>query len=60
VDRLHGLGDNAPQVVAESHNRSDFPDLDPEFQVNLTYAAGGAITREPVATTPRIRRGCAR
>ncbi|MDX6688756.1 MAG: succinate dehydrogenase / fumarate reductase, flavoprotein subunit [Solirubrobacteraceae bacterium] len=39
-----------------AHNRSDFPDLDPAFQVNLTYSADGEITHEPVGATPEAIR----
>jgi succinate dehydrogenase / fumarate reductase flavoprotein subunit len=35
-----------------AHNRSDQPDLDPDLQVNLTYAPSGRIERCPIAATP--------
>jgi len=31
-----------------AHNRSDHPELDPAFQVNLVYARDGSIERAPV------------
>ena len=31
-----------------AHNRSDFPELDPELRVNLVWQRDGAVTREPV------------
>ena len=31
---------------------TDHPDLDPAFQVNLTYAPGGAIEGAPIAGAP--------
>jgi len=31
-----------------AHNRIDFPDQDPEFQVNLVWAGEGTVTREPI------------
>jgi succinate dehydrogenase flavoprotein subunit len=35
-----------------AHNRSDYPDADPELSVNLTYSPGGEIERLPIADTP--------
>ena len=35
-----------------AHNRSDFPDLDPELQVNLVWAPDGKLERQPVAPSP--------
>ena len=35
-----------------AHNRSDFPDLDPGSQVNLTWALDGMLEREPVSPAP--------
>ena len=32
-----------------AHNRSDYPDLDPAFQVNLVYSPDGTIGRTDVA-----------
>jgi succinate dehydrogenase / fumarate reductase, flavoprotein subunit len=32
-----------------AHNRSDFPDLDPDQQVNLVWAPDGGVAREPTA-----------
>ena len=31
-----------------AHNRIDFPDQDPELQVNLVWAGEGIVTREPI------------
>jgi succinate dehydrogenase / fumarate reductase, flavoprotein subunit len=31
-----------------AHNRADFPDLDPELQVNLVWRPGGRVEREPI------------
>jgi len=31
-----------------AHNRIDFPDQDPELQVNLVWAGEGTVTREPI------------
>jgi succinate dehydrogenase / fumarate reductase, flavoprotein subunit len=31
-----------------AHNRADFPDQDPELQVNLVWTRGGAIAREAI------------
>ncbi len=31
-----------------AHNRIDFPEQDPDFQVNLVWAGEGAVTREPI------------
>jgi len=31
-----------------AHNRIDFPDQDPDFQVNLVWAGEGTVTREPI------------
>ncbi len=35
-----------------AHNRSDYPDLDPAFQVNLTYSRSGEIEPTPIGDTP--------
>ena len=35
-----------------SHNRSDYPDLDPAFQVNLVWSGPGRITRETIPPIP--------
>ena len=32
-----------------AHNRSDYPDLDPAYQVNLVYTPDGSIERAGVA-----------
>ena len=32
-----------------AHNRSDYPDLDPAYQVNLVYTPDGTIERAGVA-----------
>jgi succinate dehydrogenase / fumarate reductase flavoprotein subunit len=37
------------QETRGAHNRSDFPGLDPELQVNLVWTTDGAVTREPIA-----------
>jgi succinate dehydrogenase flavoprotein subunit len=34
------------------HNRSDFPDLDPAFQVNLVWSPAAGVTREPIPGVP--------
>lgn len=34
------------------HNRSDFPDMDPQLQVNLVWSAKSGITREPIVDVP--------
>lgn len=34
------------------HNRSDFPELDPDMQVNLVWSPGGGITREEIPPVP--------
>ncbi len=34
------------------HNRSDYPDLDPEMQVNLVWSADGTVTRESIPPIP--------
>jgi succinate dehydrogenase / fumarate reductase flavoprotein subunit len=34
------------------HNRSDFPDLDPELQVNLVWSLDDTVTREAIAPIP--------
>jgi succinate dehydrogenase / fumarate reductase flavoprotein subunit len=31
-----------------AHNRSDFPEQDPRFRLNLVWAVDGTVTREPV------------
>lgn len=35
-----------------AHNRSDYPETKPEFQVNLVWSAGGAVTREEIPNIP--------
>ena len=35
-----------------AHNRSDYPDTDPELQVNLIYSKGGGIEHAPISATP--------
>ncbi|MBN9175737.1 MAG: FAD-binding protein, partial [Microbacterium sp.] len=34
------------------HNRSDFPDIDPELQVNLVWSPGTGIVREQIPPIP--------
>ncbi len=34
------------------HNRSDFPNMDPELQVNLVWSAKSGIVREPIVDVP--------
>ncbi len=34
------------------HNRSDFPDLDPELQVNLVWSLDDTVTKEAIAPIP--------
>ncbi|GAA2838703.1 hypothetical protein GCM10020220_029520 [Nonomuraea rubra] len=34
------------------HNRSDYPRLDPELQVNLVWSGPGAVEREPIPPVP--------
>lgn len=34
------------------HNRSDFPEMDPEMQVNLVWSPTTGVTREPIAAVP--------
>jgi succinate dehydrogenase / fumarate reductase flavoprotein subunit len=34
------------------HNRSDFPELDPELQVNLVWSAPGKVEREAIEPIP--------
>ena len=34
------------------HNRSDYPDLDPQLQVNLVWTPSSGVAREPVAPVP--------
>ncbi|AXH36350.1 FAD-binding protein [Humibacter sp. BT305] len=34
------------------HNRSDYPELDPEMQVNLVWSADGTVTRESIPPVP--------
>lgn len=34
------------------HNRSDYPDIDPAWQVNLVWSADGRVEREDVAAIP--------
>ncbi|WP_313823840.1 FAD-binding protein, partial [Citricoccus sp.] len=34
------------------HNRSDFPDTDPDLQVNLVWSPAGGITREEIPPVP--------
>ncbi|GAA4656631.1 FAD-binding protein [Arthrobacter cryoconiti] len=35
-----------------AHNRSDYPELDPELKVNMVWSLTGGLTAEPVAPTP--------
>ncbi|WP_125776060.1 FAD-dependent oxidoreductase [Antribacter gilvus] len=35
------------------HNRSDFPHLDPELQVNLVWSPAGGVVREPIPPVSR-------
>jgi succinate dehydrogenase / fumarate reductase flavoprotein subunit len=35
-----------------SHNRSDYPELDPSFQVNLVWSGPGRIEREAISPIP--------
>ncbi|WP_431710304.1 FAD-binding protein [Glutamicibacter uratoxydans] len=35
------------------HNRSDYPQLDPELQVNLVWSPTNGITREPIPEIPQ-------
>jgi succinate dehydrogenase / fumarate reductase flavoprotein subunit len=37
-----------------AHNRSDYPNTDPEFHVNLTYSQSGEIVRASIADTPEM------
>ncbi|MCU1407162.1 MAG: succinate dehydrogenase [Glaciihabitans sp.] len=34
------------------HNRSDFPDTDPDLQVNLVWSADGSVAREAIPEIP--------
>jgi succinate dehydrogenase / fumarate reductase flavoprotein subunit len=34
------------------HNRSDYPDLDPELRVNLVWSPETGVTREPIPPVP--------
>ncbi len=34
------------------HNRGDYPNLDPELQVNLVWSGDGTVTREEIAPVP--------
>lgn len=34
------------------HNRSDFPEIDQEMQVNLVWSPDAGVTREPIAPVP--------
>ena len=34
------------------HNRSDYPDLDPDLQVNLVWSPGTGVTREAIPPVP--------
>lgn len=34
------------------HNRSDYPDLDPELQVNLVWSPAGGVQREAISPIP--------
>jgi len=36
-----------------SHNRSDYPDLDPAFRVNLVWSGPGRIAHETIPPIPR-------
>ena len=35
-----------------SHNRSDYPEVDPALQVNLVWSGPGRITREAIPPVP--------
>ena len=35
------------------HNRSDYPDMDPELQVNLVWSPKTGVTREEIAPIPQ-------
>ena len=35
-----------------AHNRSDYPDLDPDLQVNLVWSPDDTITRETIPPVP--------
>jgi succinate dehydrogenase / fumarate reductase flavoprotein subunit len=35
-----------------SHNRSDYPALDPAFQINLVWSGPGRIEREAIPPIP--------
>jgi succinate dehydrogenase / fumarate reductase flavoprotein subunit len=35
-----------------SHNRSDFPEMDPALQVNLVWSADGSIAHEEIPPVP--------
>ena len=34
------------------HNRSDYPDIDPELQVNLVWSPQTGVVREPIPPIP--------
>lgn len=34
------------------HNRSDYPEMDPDMQVNLVWSPNGGVTREEIAPVP--------
>jgi succinate dehydrogenase / fumarate reductase flavoprotein subunit len=34
------------------HNRSDYPDIDPELQVNLVWSSSTGVVREPIPPIP--------
>jgi succinate dehydrogenase / fumarate reductase flavoprotein subunit len=36
-----------------AHNRSDYPDLDPDLQVNLVWSANGKISQETIPPIPK-------
>ena len=35
-----------------AHNRSDYPELDDDLQVNLVWSADGTVTRETIPPIP--------
>lgn len=36
------------------HNRSDFPEMDPDLQVNLVWSPNTGVTHEPIAPVPTV------
>ena len=41
-----------------AHNRSDYPELDPKFQVNLVWSSDGKITYESIPQIPKEIADC--